>query len=47
MEYRKPEILLALPAMEVIQSNLNKGVPLPDSTGDPIPSAGSAYQADE
>jgi hypothetical protein len=47
MEYRKPEMLLVLPAAEAIQSNLAKGMPRPDSDGGPIESTGSAYQADE
>jgi hypothetical protein len=47
MEYRKPEILLVMSAAEAIQSSLDKGEPLPDSDGGPIPSNGSAYQADE
>jgi hypothetical protein len=47
MEYRKPEVLLVLPAVEAIQSNLTKGMPFGDSNGGPLPSSGSAYQADE
>lgn len=47
MEYRKPEMLLVLPAAEAIQSNLSKGGMPPDSDGGPLPTTGSAYQADE
>lgn len=47
MEYRKPEILLVMPAAEAIQSSLAKGAPLPDSEVGPIESTGPAYQADE
>ena len=47
MEYRKPEILLEMPAAEAIQSNLAKGTPVPDSEIGSLPSAGNAYQADE
>ena len=47
MEYRKPEILLVMPAAEAIQSSLAKGPDLPDSEGGPIQSTGPTYQADE
>jgi hypothetical protein len=47
MEYRKPEILLVMPASEAIQSSLDKGTGNLDSDGGILPSAGPAYQADE